>query len=153
MYATPTTASLTDSITVVPDTIVCLTAITSLELKCCYLTSIRAEIGNLTSLTSLRLTNCEHITSLPAEIGNLTALKTLSLINCQSLTSLPPEIGKLTALTELDLCGCPHIAPLPREIGNLTALTNLRLDHCHSLVAPLDLIDCQSLNGGSAYSN
>jgi leucine-rich repeat protein SHOC2 len=43
-----------------------------------------------------------QLTSLPAEIGQLTSLTRLYLDGNQ-LTSLPAEIGQLTSLTELDL--------------------------------------------------
>ena len=46
---------------------------TSLDLSSSELTSLPAEIGQLTALTQLNLWN-NHLTSLPAEIGQLTAL-------------------------------------------------------------------------------
>ena len=42
------------------------------------------------------------LTSLPAEIGQLTSLAELRLYNNQ-LTSVPAEIGQLTSLTDLTL--------------------------------------------------
>ena len=59
--------------------------------------------------------------ALPPEIGNLTALDSLTLSNNQ-LTSLPPQIGNLTALTWLYL-GSNQLTSVPSEIGNLTSLT------------------------------
>jgi Leucine-rich repeat (LRR) protein len=52
-----------------------------------------AEIGNLTSLTSLRLTH-NQLTALPPEIGNLTNLYNLDL-HPNKLTTLPSEMQKL----------------------------------------------------------
>ena len=46
--------------------------------------------------------NDNQLTSLPAEIGQLTLLETLNLRGNQ-LTSVPAEIGQLTALRVLDL--------------------------------------------------
>ena len=43
-----------------------------------------------------------QLTSVPAEIGQLTSLKRLGLSGNQ-LTSLPAEIGQLASLTELYL--------------------------------------------------
>ena len=59
------------------------------------LTSLPAEIGQLTSLTWLSLRR-NHLTSLPAEIGQLTSLETLDLSSNQ-LTSLPAAISDLEA--------------------------------------------------------
>ena len=47
-------------------------------------------------------TSSNQLTSLPAEIGQLTSLTELGLQGNQ-LTSLPAEIGQLTSLTELGL--------------------------------------------------
>ena len=75
------------------------------------LTSVPAEIGQLTSLRELSLSG-NQLTSLPAEIGQLTSLDGLTLAteltmgggtNGNLLTSLPAEIGQLTSLRELDL--------------------------------------------------
>ena len=60
------------------------------------LTSVPAEIGQLTSLEQLNL-DCNQLTSVPAEIGQLTSLRRLNLRRNQ-LTSLPAEIGQLTSL-------------------------------------------------------
>ena len=46
--------------------------------------------------------NNNQLTSLPAEIGQLTSLTELYLSDNQ-LTSVPAEIGQLTSLKELDL--------------------------------------------------
>jgi leucine-rich repeat protein SHOC2 len=50
------------------------------------------ELTELPNLTTLHLGNDETITTLPAEIGNMSGLQDLSLKNT-SITSLPVEIG------------------------------------------------------------
>ena len=59
------------------------------------LTSLPAEIGQLTSLTELYLDG-NQLTSVPAEIGQLTSLDELNLSGNQ-LTSLPAAIRELRA--------------------------------------------------------
>ena len=59
------------------------------------LTSLPAEIGQLTSLEKLFLEG-NQLTSLPAEIGQLTSLKLLWLYRNQ-LTSLPVAVDELRA--------------------------------------------------------
>ena len=88
------------------------------------LTSIPAEIGNLTFLQTLDL-SYNSLTSIPAEIGNLINLKYIYLDN-NSLTSIPAEIGNLTSLQELDLRN-NSLTSIPAEIGNLTSLNSLIL--------------------------
>ena len=85
------------------------------------LTSLPAEIGQLASLTELRLYN-NQLTILPAEIGQLTSLEWLHLDGNQ-LTSVPAEIGQLTSLRQLIL-DCNKLRSVP------AALCDLRVAGC-----------------------
>jgi Leucine-rich repeat (LRR) protein len=109
-----------------------------LELDELGLSSLPAEIGNLTALTGLHLYN-NQLTTLPTEIGNLTALTGLSLDGNQ-LTTLPTEIGNLTALIVLHLYN-NQLTTLPTEIGNLTDLRNLNLDGNQLTTLPESLLN------------
>jgi leucine-rich repeat protein SHOC2 len=68
-----------------------------------------------------------RLTSVPAELGNLTALKLLDL-NGNNLTSVPAALGKLPALTQLYLYGNQmsldgkDLTSLPVEIRNIATL-------------------------------
>ena len=97
---------------------------TFLQLNDKQLTTLPAEIVNLTNLQTLRLSR-NLLTTLPAEIGNLTKLKYLNLYN-NHLTSLLVEIGNLTNLQTLYLNN-NQLTTLPVEIGNLTNLNTLYL--------------------------
>jgi len=68
-----------------------------------------------------------QLTSIPAEICNLTALRKLGLSN-NNLTSIPPEIGNLIALEKLWIRK-NQLAEISTEIRHLTALTHLNLSH------------------------
>ena len=98
---------------------------TSLNLYALGLTTLPTEIGQLTSLTNLRV-NHNRLTVLPPEIGQLSGL-TVLVLNLNQLTSLPPEIGRLTRLTGLYVGGA-QLTSLPPEIDRLTSLTELSLD-------------------------
>ena len=113
-----------NSLTSLPAEIGNLTNLTMLELRINFFKSLPASIGKLTNLTGLDLRK-NSLTSLPAEIGKLTNLTKLEVEN-NSLTSLPATIGKLTKLTELKL-RVNSLTSLPAEIGNLTKLTELGL--------------------------
>ena len=76
-----------------------------------------------------------QLTSLPAEIGQLTSLQGLFLWGNQ-LTSLPAEIRQLTSLRVLDLSG-NQLASVPAEIGQLTAMTIIPQLHMTSLLAEI----------------
>ena len=77
------------------------------------------EIGNLHSLTELRIRYCQSLESIPPEIGNLIALTELSVRYCQNLKSIPPEIGNSRSLTKLDIWNCFNLESIPAEIALL----------------------------------
>jgi Leucine-rich repeat (LRR) protein len=101
-----------------------LTDLTVLNLSDNKLKSLPVEIGKLTKLTTLCIFNTE-IQSIPAEIGKLTKLTKLYLVN-NEIQNIPVEIGKLTDLTGLYL-SFNNLESLPKAIGNLINLTNLDL--------------------------
>ena len=59
-----------------------------------------------------------QLTSVPAEIGQLTALETLYLHE-NELTSAPAELGQLTSLRELNL-GWNNLTSVPAAMRKLT---------------------------------
>ena len=80
------------------------------------------EIGQLTSLTHLNLSNSyntknkNQLTELPPEIGQLTNLQSINLDNNQ-LTTLPEAIGQLTNLRSLNFDN-NGLTTLPEAISN-----------------------------------
>lgn len=89
--------------------------------------SIPPEIGKLSELFSIEIMN-QPITILPDEIGNLTQVTILTITDCKELSSLPDSIGNLVNLTSLDLSGS-GITHLPESIGNLVNLTYLDISN------------------------
>jgi len=114
------------------------------------------EIGNLTNLTYLGLSN-NQLTALPPETGNLTNLTRLRLDRNQ-LTALPPEIGNLTNLTELYLGG-NQLTALPPQIGKLTSLITLRANGNrltgipHTIAELVNIQKFELFSGGLDLSN
>jgi internalin A len=97
---------------------------TRLSLLCQGLTTLPAEIGQLTDLISLEI-SYNQLTSLPVEIGKLTKLRKL-YANANKITSLPMQIGELIRLDVLDL-DANNLVNLPAEIGKLRNLSILHL--------------------------
>jgi internalin A len=113
------------------------------------LTSLPPEIGQLTSLVTLRLEG-NQLTGLPPEIGELTNLGALSLSG-NRLTELPPEIGNLSLAARLWLDG-NQLSALPSQIGQLTNLQVLSLDGNQLTALPPEIgrltnLQVLSLNG------
>jgi Leucine-rich repeat (LRR) protein len=91
------------------------------------------ELTELPNLTRLSLSDDKTITTLPAEIGNMSGLQSLWLNNT-SITSLPVEIGNVP-LTSLSLDNTP-ISALPdvkfEELGYLN-LTGTNISYANYL--------------------
>ena len=89
--------------------------------------SIPPELGNLTNLTSLYLSNNKLTGPVLAELGNFTDLTSLNLADNQLTGLIPPELGNPTDLTSLNLADNQLTGPIPPELGNLTDLSVLNL--------------------------
>jgi len=113
-----------------------LTNLTRLNLTDSDLTELPPEIGKLANLTILNMKK-NNLTKLPPEIGKLTNLKNFNLSENQ-LNELPAEIGKLTNLTSLDLSG-NNLTELLIEIGDMTSLTELYLNNCNLTKLPKEI--------------
>ncbi len=87
------------------------------------------EIGQLSNLTSLDLSNNALTGTIPSEIQNLQSLQYLNL-RYQSLdeSSFPVWINNMPNLRYLYLCGCNLIGELP----SLTNLINIRTFWCEN---------------------
>ncbi len=90
--------------------------------------TIPTQLGNLTALTTLDISNNQLTGSIPTQIGSLTALTSLDLSANELTGSIPTQIGSLTALTSLDLSDNQLSGAIPTQIGSLTALTQLYLN-------------------------
>ena len=126
----------------IPENIGNLTSLKSLDLSNTQISALPESIGNLTSLKSLYLSNTQ-ISALPESIGNLTNLKNLYLRSTQ-ISALPESIGKLTNLQYLSLIST-QINELPESIGNLTSLQSLYLSNTQISALPESIENLTSL--------
>ena len=105
----------------VPPEIGNLTALEYLKLSDNKLTgSIPTEIGNLTNLEYLSFTRNDLTGSIPSSLSNLTDLEILALVGNQFIGEIPSWLGSLTTLTELYLWGNQLEGAVLSELGNLT---------------------------------
>ena len=102
-----------------------LSTIDTLNLSNKHLTEVPKELGSLTSLKKLYLSNNNKLTEVPKEIGLLTSLQILDL-SYNQLTSVPEELGALISLERLYLFN-NQLTSIPKEIGLLTSLQILYL--------------------------
>ena len=85
------------------------------------------EIGSLTGLRRLVITNHELRGPIPAELGLLTELRELNLFANALSEAIPPELGQLGNLTRLNLGHNRLTGPIPAEFVELSSLQELDL--------------------------
>nr|POF00248.1 tmv resistance protein n [Quercus suber] len=84
-------------------------SLTSLDLKDCSLQTITNDIGNLSSISYLNLSE-NHFSCLPESIVQLSKLKTIYLSNCTGLRSLPQLPSTIYHITA---DGCTSLETFP----------------------------------------
>ncbi len=99
-------------------------------------------IGNMESITELRLSNC-GLTEIPAFISKLHALEILNL-NRNKITEIPKFVTKLNMLQTLDL-NHNLIEEIPEDIGSMTSLRFLSLNHNKISKIPESILKLKSL--------
>ena len=109
---------------------------TELDLKDFQLVSLPERFGELKSLTSLNVRECQSLVSLSEGFGELRNLQTLNLNSCYKLGSLPERFGELKNLQTLnlqhsgDFGSSMSLRSLPEGFGELTSLRKLDLMRC-----------------------
>ncbi|KAJ3067532.1 hypothetical protein HDU99_003455 [Rhizoclosmatium hyalinum] len=107
----------------------------------CFKGEILHEIGTLTSLQELDLSENEFIGEIPRSIGNLVNLTHLYLFENEGLCGpIPSEIGLLTSLVSLTITGEDMSGPIPLELCNLQNLKSLHLRFGFYFRTPVYLI-------------
>ncbi|XVF18646.1 hypothetical protein REPUB_Repub11eG0040600 [Reevesia pubescens] len=94
---------------------------------CKIVGKIPGEIGNLSNLISLDISNNELIGSIPTRIGRLRKLQSLSLQGNKLDGSIPSELCHLQSLGFLYLTANKLAGPIPACLGDLVSLRHLFL--------------------------
>ncbi|KAE9613727.1 putative protein kinase RLK-Pelle-LRR-XI-1 family [Lupinus albus] len=84
------------------------------------------QLGNLSKLETLYLSNANLIGSIPDSIGNLVSLKNLDLSSNYLSGEIPKSISGLKNVEQIELFNNNLQGELPESLGNLTSL--LRMD-------------------------
>ncbi|XP_022717762.1 probable LRR receptor-like serine/threonine-protein kinase At3g47570 [Durio zibethinus] len=96
-------------------------------LGCNIVGKIPGEIGNLSNLISLDISNNELIGSIPTTTGRIRNLQSLSLQGNKLEGSIPSELCHLKSLGFLYLTGNRLAGPIPACLGDLVSLRHLFL--------------------------
>ena len=134
--------------------------------------SIPPELGGLTKLTSIRVSNPDSVCfvddcrdvedhelnqltgSIPRELGNLRELYKLSLFGNNLSGEIPSELGSLSELESLLLSDNSLSGGIPVELGSLAALRQLWLDENQlSGSIPAELGNLDNLEDLSLFGN
>ncbi|GLJ27314.1 hypothetical protein SUGI_0536070 [Cryptomeria japonica] len=83
------------------------------------LTTLPASLGDLSSLTTLEITNSTSMECLPDSLGRLSLLERLE-IDDLGVKSLPESISQLTNLESLWICRCP-LSELDLRVGSFSS--------------------------------
>jgi Leucine-rich repeat (LRR) protein len=109
-----------------PDSIIFLTALTSIDLSSNDITGVvpAAFWSNLTKLRSIYLNNNALSGSIPESIGNMTGLTDLIIHTNLFSGQLPNALWSLTSLEKIEINSCLFQGQIPGSIGNLKNLTS-----------------------------
>ena len=86
-----------------PDLLRCLSSLETLHVIDCETLVLPERLGDLTSLTELKIHNCKGIKSLPESIQQLTSLQRLIIYDCPDLVQCckSEENGMLAHMKEI----------------------------------------------------
>ncbi|XP_030950128.1 receptor-like protein 6 [Quercus lobata] len=125
-----------------------LTLLEELDLSGVSIISIVPNIlANLSSLTSLRLSDCQLNGEFPIGIFKLPNLRVLDLLHKKGLTGYLPDFQRSSPLEKMVLANTSFSGKLPASIGNLVSLTVIEMWRCNfSWFIPSSLGNLTNLN-------
>ncbi|MGL5682049.1 MAG: leucine-rich repeat domain-containing protein [Marinifilaceae bacterium] len=117
-----------------PDGISKMEHLKELNLSMSGVTQLPDDLGNVTSLEIINLSNCGKLREIPVTLSNATNLKVVKLNGCPGVMELPETMGQINTLEELNLSGC-GIATLPENITGWKNLLLLNIERCNNLLS------------------
>ena len=110
-----------------------------------------ADIGKLTALVLLGISNNAELSSLPNELENLKSLENFHCDYCD-VSIFPIVLTKITSLTHLRFT-YNNTEIIPDEIGNLSNLTSLYLSGNNIKTIPASICQLSNLNVLNLFKN
>ncbi len=129
-------------LTELPEPVLRMDALRSLNLSNNKLTDLPRELGRLGAITDLNL-RANPLRGIPEVVFTLRALAVLDLASL-GLTALDPRVGEMPALWLLNLYDNP-LAAVPVELARMPKLSALFLSNCAFREIPPTLFDCTGL--------
>ncbi|XP_057825177.1 disease resistance protein RUN1 isoform X1 [Cryptomeria japonica] len=94
----------------------------------CRLREVPVNIDQLTKLQRMNISGT-MLTSLPTSVGDLSSLTSLRIWNSPKLECLPDSLGRLNLLQHLDIA-CKGVKSLPKSARQLINLQTLKISSC-----------------------
>jgi Leucine-rich repeat (LRR) protein len=91
--------------------------------------TIPTELGRLTSLPFLNMSDSQMTGTIPTQLGQLTTLTYLGMSNNQLTGIIPTELGQLLSLEHLEMIANQFTGTIPTELVQLTSLTYLGMSN------------------------
>ncbi|CAI5474529.1 unnamed protein product [Closterium sp. Yama58-4] len=129
-----TGTSNTDTSSTGSDSRALLPSLASLKIKSVSCHALGPSLGQLPSLTKLKLLDMNFILSLPHSISQLSRLKILRIDSAIQLEALPDTFGGLSGLRVLKLVDLIALRQLPESFGQLKMLETLEIIDCYKLM-------------------
>jgi len=140
-----------NQLTTLPEWLCQLTHLQTLYLSDNQLTTLPEALGQLTQLQMLTLSR-NQLTTLPEALGQLTQLQSLRL-GANPLVALPETIRECVNLRYLVLMTITSISSLAHVISQLTDLRDLNIWHCKCEAIPVPFLRLSNLTGLYAGNN
>ncbi|CAF1217573.1 unnamed protein product [Rotaria sordida] len=111
-----------------------------------------SELGELISLSYLKLFDIKNLEDLPNEIDHLIQLRILILQNIPNFNKIPDEsMGKLINLRVLNLIDLPNLSTIPSTIKNFQSLIQFEITNTN--IKNLELANLNGLSTLTIKSN
>ncbi|XP_028092964.1 probable LRR receptor-like serine/threonine-protein kinase At3g47570 [Camellia sinensis] len=116
---------------------------------------IPTELGSLSELMSLKLSNNHFTGTIPPSIGNLTILSLLGLMYNNLEGSIPTQLGQLSKLEFLQLSANNLSGMVPNSLYNISSiyLFSITFNQLHGILPPDLGLTLQNLLGFYVESN
>lgn len=84
--------------------------------------------GGLTSLRSLKISDCQGLICIPCEVlESCKSLQSLKVTRCENLVEFSPDFRQMLNISSLEISHCPKLNSMPKGLGALSNLVDLHI--------------------------